>query len=428
MGTLRNCSNCDKRSTEKGILPNSLSRIDMLSWTKGLALDPHNPKASQYSSKRLCNQTLKVRKFLFSCNGESPPRKKKFERFVEGTKLRVASSLAPRESDIENLSKLGNTRFSSVSRSLNSGDTTESCNQQTVLNSHIDTDHSTLSFEDNSQGRPVNIDIISLEDGTKCSSTRNDLSHLNINMDGWVEELATQDTSLMDISDLVESSDSSSSEDPNLKSRKVGIIDSVQKPRSVADFIHSAVSLISGDDHLPRRPVVPIGSKFQAEVPEWRRHENESENLKWLGTRVWPMESQIKETSTMMKAVGKGRRNSCSCAFPKSVDCIKRHVLLSRLVLESEVGPAFFSWKFDEMGEVVSKSWTLKEQRRFESLVKKNPLSGGKNFWELASKQFPSKSKKNILSYYYNVYIPRRMRMRTRSSLDESYSDDDQAA
>ncbi|KAG6697600.1 hypothetical protein I3843_09G202000, partial [Carya illinoinensis] len=369
-----------------------------------------------------------VRSVLPVRTGRCSPllRKKKFERFVQGTKLRVASSLAPRESDIENLSKLGNTRFSSVSRSiLNSGATTESY-RLTVLKSHIDTDHSTSSFEDSSQGRPVNIDIISQEDETKCSSTRNDLSPLNINMNGWVEG-PTQDTSLMDISDLVESSDSSSSKDPNLKSRKVGIIDSVQRPQSVADFIHSAASLISGDDHLPRRLVVPIGPKFQAEVPEWRGHENESENLKWLGTRVWPMESQIKETSTRMKAVEKGRRNSCSCALPKSVDCIKRHVLVSKLVLESEIGPAFFSWKFDEMGEAVSKSWTLKEQRRFESLVKKNPLSEEKHFWELASKQFPSKSKKNILSYYYNVYIPRRMiRFRTRSSPYGSYSDDDQ--
>lgn len=334
--------------------------------------------------------------------------------------------MAPIESDIENLSKLGNTRFSSVSKPLDSGDTTESCNEQAVLNSH-DTD-STLSFEDTSQGRPVNIDIISLEDGTKCSSTRNDLSPLNSNTNGWVgEEVDTQDTSLMDISDLVQSSDSSSSEDPNLKFRKVGIIDSVQKPLSVTDFIDSAVSLISGNDHLPR-PVVPIGSKFQTEVPELRGHENESENLKWLGTLVWPINSKKAKETTTMKAVGKGRRNSCSCAFPKSVDCIKRHVLVSRLVLESEVGPAFFSWKFDEMGEeAASKSWALREQCRFESLVKMNPLSRGTNFWELASKHFPSKSKKSILSYYYNVYIPRRMRLQTRSSIDESYSDDDQA-
>lgn len=79
MGTLRNCRNCDKRSTEKSILPKSISGIDMLSWAKGLALDPHNPKAPQDFSKRLCSQTLKLRKFLFSRKGESPPVSSQYE-------------------------------------------------------------------------------------------------------------------------------------------------------------------------------------------------------------------------------------------------------------------------------------------------------------------------------------------------------------
>ncbi|XP_059428684.1 AT-rich interactive domain-containing protein 2-like [Corylus avellana] len=230
-------------------------------------------------------------------------------------------------------------------------------------------------------------------------------------------------------------SDSSSLEEPNPKfQRALGIIDSIQNPVAVADFIDSAMRMISSGDHFCR-PVIPIGPKFQAEIPEWtclekRKNlyggDDDSENLKWLGTRIWPMEGR--NTETTVKAVGKGRHDACSCVSPGSADCVKRHVLKERLRLQSDIGAAFRCWKFDEMGEeAVSKSWTLEEQSRFESLVKVNPLWKVANFWELALKRFPSKSMKSILSYYFNVFIPRRMSLQSKSSLETFDSDDDQA-
>ena len=95
--------------------------------------------------------------------------------------------------------------------------------------------------------------------------------------------------------------------------------------------------------------------------------------------------------------------------------------------MQSDVGLAYKSWKFDEMGEAVPKSWTSKEQQKFELLVKMNPLWNLTNFWELALKHFPCKSKKSMLSYYYNVFIPKQMSQHSISPFNEIDSDDDQA-
>jgi hypothetical protein len=68
------------------------------------------------------------------------------------------------------------------------------------------------------------------------------------------------------------------------------------------------------------------------------------------------------------------------------------------------------------MGEDVSKSWTTEEQMKFDSLVKSYLLLNHTKFWKLAMEYFPSKSMKCLISYYYNVYIPRWMSIETRSS------------
>uniref|UniRef100_A0A2N9FBH5 ELM2 domain-containing protein n=1 Tax=Fagus sylvatica TaxID=28930 RepID=A0A2N9FBH5_FAGSY len=376
----------------------------------------------------------------------SSHRKRKFEQFVKGTKLAASSALPTKESDNQNV-KLGNIWSSYVPCLLNSADTIESFYQQNSQSSN-----STLTSEYSFQQKQVNTitNITSLDDGTKCNSYDNNGSVHSPNLLS-PENLTTQDEPLVNFNE-VHSPNSSSSEDPNHKIQQAfGIIDSddIKKPVPVVDFIDSPknllsledrnkkleqiVRLVSDGDQLPR-PVIPIGSKFQVDVPEWTGLVNrknlygsvdDSENLRFLGTQIWPLKG--KSIETCVKEVGKGRPDSCTCVSPGSTDCIRSHILTNRILLQSEIGPAFKRWKFDEMGEVVSKSWTLNGRRKFESLVKKNPLWNGTNFWELALKHFPSKSKKNLLSYYYNVFIPRRMSQQTRSSPNEIHSDDDQA-
>lgn len=174
-------------------------------------------------------------------------------------------------------------------------------------------------------------------------------------------------------------------------------------------------------DHL-QRMAIPVGPSFQADVPEWNGPPNtesfnfqvsDSKTSRWLGTRIWPPKGRTKKINN--RAVGKGRPNSCPCVSPGSIDCTKHHIIEERLCLQSDLGTAFLSWKFDEMGEDVSKSWTLKEQERYELLAKTYPLSQGKDFLKHALKCFPLKGKESILSFYFNVFIPRRMSLQTRS-------------
>lgn len=184
---------------------------------------------------------------------------------------------------------------------------------------------------------------------------------------------------------------------------------------------------LNEENHVPR-PAIPIGPRFQAEVPEWEGtsnicYDNSDDDLKWLGVELWPMLDFVENKS---KVIGEGRHDSCSCEFAGSIDCIKVHISEARELLKLEIGSTFSSWKFDDMGEDVSKSWTLEEQKEFESLVKLNPLSNGKKFWKLATENFPSKSMKCMINYYHNVYIPRRLSMETRSSFDVVDSDNDQ--
>ncbi|XP_010423631.1 PREDICTED: uncharacterized protein LOC104708712 isoform X2 [Camelina sativa] len=184
---------------------------------------------------------------------------------------------------------------------------------------------------------------------------------------------------------------------------------------------------------IKTRPVIPIGPRFQAEIPVWVAptkkgkfygSPGDSDTLRWLGTGVWPTYS-LKKT-VHYKKVGEGRPDSCSCTNPRSISCIKRHTKEARELLKKEINRAFDTWKFDEMGEEAG-SWTAKEEQRFDALLKKNPLSSSDGFWEFAYNAFPRKSEKDLVNYYYNVFLIKRMRFLANSSASHHIdSDDDQ--
>ncbi|ESQ38587.1 hypothetical protein EUTSA_v10029341mg [Eutrema salsugineum] len=179
-------------------------------------------------------------------------------------------------------------------------------------------------------------------------------------------------------------------------------------------------------------PFIPIGPGFRAKLPIWIAttkkgkfygSPGDSDTLRWLGTGMWPTYSLKKKAH--YKKVGEGRSDSCSCASPRSTNCVNQHIKEAHELLEKEIDRAFYTWKFDQMGEVGSKSWNSKEEQRFEALLKNNPLSNSLGFWKYASKAFPGKSEKDLLSYYYNVFLINRMRFLASSSNDHIDSDDD---
>ncbi|KAI3988832.1 hypothetical protein MKX01_016403 [Papaver californicum] len=188
-------------------------------------------------------------------------------------------------------------------------------------------------------------------------------------------------------------------------------------------------------DYLPRL-AIPVGPRFQADIPDWiepRKNDNSSTDnqsdsfdSRYLGTKIWPIEGKNIEDSKE-KWIGKGRSYSCSCTSMGSISCIKLHIFEKGCQLRADLGSAFFTWKFDEMGEEVSKSWTVVEQQCFESLVKTNRLSQTDSFLVSALKQLSRKCRKSILSYYFNVFILRRMSKKARlaTELVDSEDDDD---
>ncbi|KAL2898777.1 AT-rich interactive domain-containing protein 2 [Bienertia sinuspersici] len=196
----------------------------------------------------------------------------------------------------------------------------------------------------------------------------------------------------------------------------------LQSPQKSVDWLQYI------NDCLPGL-VIPIGPRFQADVPEWTEASNERyangdlDSSRWLGTKTWPLHNEGKDSG---HKIGKGRADRCTCTTPGSPYCVKKHVMEAQAKLQSELGPAFKSWKFDEMGEDVGKSWSSKQKRRFENLVKTNPLSQNKSFLKPAESSFPSKTRKEIVSYYLNVYVPRRISMITRSGGKVLDSDEDE--
>ncbi|CAN8297971.1 unnamed protein product [Cochlearia groenlandica] len=228
------------------------------------------------------------------------------------------------------------------------------------------------------------------------------------------------------------------------KRQKLKSCDPSSRPRFSSQQTAGAINLPTRKDvsvkifkdvassSIKTRPIIPIGHGFQAEIPvriaptkkgKFYGSPGDSVTLRWLGTGVWPTYSLKKKAH--YKNVGEGRSDSCSCASPRSTNCIKHHIKEGRERIEKELDHAFYTWKFHQMGEFGSKQWTTKEEQRFETLVQKYPLSSSEGFWEFASKDFPSKSEKDLIDYYYNVYLIKRMRLLASSSDEHIDSDDD---
>ncbi|XP_043718360.1 AT-rich interactive domain-containing protein 2-like isoform X2 [Telopea speciosissima] len=181
---------------------------------------------------------------------------------------------------------------------------------------------------------------------------------------------------------------------------------------------------VFGDDHL--RQHVAVGPLCQAQVPNWTGVPLESDS-KWLGTQVWPLETGQYYTLIESDPIGKGRQDSCDCRLPGSVECVRFHIAEKRMRLKIELGSAFHIWKFNYMGEEVSLSWTEEEEKRFKAVVRLNPPSLDRSFWDPIFKCFPNKRRKDLVSYYFNVFLLRRRSYQNRATPKSIDSDDDES-
>lgn len=177
------------------------------------------------------------------------------------------------------------------------------------------------------------------------------------------------------------------------------------------------------DKYVPKR--IPWGPRFEANLPEWTGVASESDP-KWLGTRVWPLEKVEHRYLIERDPIGKGRQESCGCEVPGSIKCVRFHIAEKRLRVKLELGSAFYQWKFEKMGEEVKISWTEEEERRFEAILRSNPPPLQKCFWDQIFKIFPTKSRADLVSYYFNVFLLQRRGYQNRFTPNNIDSDDEE--
>lgn len=194
-------------------------------------------------------------------------------------------------------------------------------------------------------------------------------------------------------------------------------------PSSMARRLLRTTMLSVCKDRYQKR--VPIGPTFQAEVPFWEGPvpESESDVSRWLGEEQWSLDVNHRDVD--VDHLGKGRPDSCGCRLQGSVECVRFHVAEKRFLLKRELGPVFYTWKFDKMGEEISLFWTEEEENRFKELVRLNPPSQTSSFWVPIYRSFPFRTRQSLVSYYFNVFLQRRRSYQNRVTPKDIDSDDD---
>ncbi|KAK2441766.1 AT-rich interactive domain-containing protein [Trifolium repens] len=181
-------------------------------------------------------------------------------------------------------------------------------------------------------------------------------------------------------------------------------------------------------EHSPRKPVC-VGADHQAEVPPWGFSgttvwdEDEAEK-RLMGTCIIPMPDM--ELPSFDDEVGKGRTD-CSCDDRGSMRCVRQHIMEERKKLLKTFGiEKFIGLGFAGMGEQVAEKWSPEDEHLFHKVIFNNPASLNKNFWNYLSIVFPSRTKKEIVSYYFNVFMLRKRAEQNRNHLLNADSDNDE--
>lgn len=195
-------------------------------------------------------------------------------------------------------------------------------------------------------------------------------------------------------------------------------------------------------NYPPRKPVA-IGPDHQADLPILRYRSfpscrqgdipdasalnghsltDEDNCGKWTGHCVVPMP----DSSSLVEPFGRVKTD-CHCLDEGSIRCVRRHVMEARDELRSSLGSERFEeLGLQDMGEHVASGWTEEEELLFNDVVIANPPSSGKNFWDNLPLAFPTKSSKELVSYYFNVFMLRKRAEQNRCDSVNVDSDNDE--
>ncbi|KAM1164113.1 hypothetical protein FF1_023669 [Malus domestica] len=212
-------------------------------------------------------------------------------------------------------------------------------------------------------------------------------------------------------------------------------------------LLHSNDICLSPVDYPPQK-LVSIGPQHQAHVPEWGHEGSHTsdhlekldpqhelsyassqglgvDEVKLMGTCIISMPDL--EASENYLCEDTAARNHCMCADAGSVRCVRQHVLEAREKLRKDLGECLFEeLGFYEMGEEVADKWTKDEEHAFHDAIRSNPASLGKNFWHHLSVAFPLRPHKDLVSYYFNVFMLRQRAEQNRFDPLNIDSDDDE--
>ncbi|XP_062151074.1 uncharacterized protein LOC133859626 [Alnus glutinosa] len=226
------------------------------------------------------------------------------------------------------------------------------------------------------------------------------------------------------------------------------------------EFFHSGQQLkalyqsdenYSSPSDCPPQKLVSVGPEHQVFVPEWglqdlkisSDHLDKSDsqlphlhasdaafliddvNELLMGTCVIPM-PDVEASANSCNESG-GTRSDCRCPDGGSIRCVRQHVMKAREKLRENLGQEIFGeLGFCEMGEEVSERWTEEEEQAFHEVVLSNPASLGKIFWDHLLAVFPSRTKKDLVSYYFNVFMLRKRAEQNRFDPLNIDSDNDE--
>lgn len=182
---------------------------------------------------------------------------------------------------------------------------------------------------------------------------------------------------------------------------------------------------------VPSKKEIPIGPDYQAEVPKWDPSASGKAfpanfvidnywEQRFMGSSITPMPS-FNDYSTDGFTVGRGITSDCSCIDMGSIRCVEQHVKEAREKLRETLGDETFTkLGFCEMGEEIGDRWSSKDQHLFHDVV--CSVSGG-DFWGHFNTVFPTRTKKELVSYYFNVFVLRRRAAQNRAYLSRIDSD-----
>ncbi|KAJ0248024.1 ELM2 domain-containing protein [Hirschfeldia incana] len=197
-----------------------------------------------------------------------------------------------------------------------------------------------------------------------------------------------------------------------------------------SDFLWRPVCLEDDVEWCQSSPdkQVPIGSDHQADIPECVKDKvrdaigDNEEQVMMMGKCVIPMP----DSATEVCESGKGRKE-CVCMDKGSIRCVQQHITENREVLFETIGyERCLELGLGEMGEEVAGKLNEDEEDLFHEVVYSNPVSLDRDFWKELKSAFPSRTMKEIVSYYFNVFILRRRAVQNRSRSLDIDSDDDE--